>query len=310
MTKSRFSIFKLGLVTSFILLGGVVSSKTPIDVNAATITITFDILNDDQVIEDVVLATPGLIEEPAITMRDNVRLIGWFINRGLDEPFSFDTIVSYDIDLFAKWDYLDDTAGKAILTQSLEGTSFKSGDVTLSFLLYANLQDEVTYQWQMKLTSDGEWRDINGATSSTYRPLRNGERGYRLVYRTPVYDAQNNLIDHTRHETSSVWITIYGAFPWLPIIVSGAFVFMFAIVYFLSYKWTLLLIVDGKFFRALRFRAGEDISAIETPIVAEHRFDGWYEDATFTTRKDLTRMPRHALKIYGRLINEKETIPS
>jgi len=294
------------MVLGTLFFGVQFSAKPSQQVFADTpITITFTILNDDQVIESTTLDTPATIGEPQIVLRDNVRLDGWYTNTQLDEPFHFSTVVNSSVNLYARWDYLFDADGKAQLSMSTTGDRFRSGAVQLSLDLYEPLTNDITFQWQMKLTETGDWRDISGANSNSYRPLRNGYSGYRVVYRTPVYDGTGQVVSRNRHETSSVWITIYGEFPWVLIIVPASFAAIFMIVLFLSFKHPVHLYIDGQFFEQRRYRAQEDISDLSAPQKQGYRFDGWYLDETYTQKADLKRMPYHLIKRYGRYLKDE-----
>lgn len=237
-------------------------------------------------------------------MRENVRLNGWYLGLDFEETWNFSTPVMNSMMLYARWDYQDDSVMKAQLSMSSVGDEFKSGTITLSFELFEAMQTDVRYQWQMKLNETGVWRDIAGATGTTYRPLRNGYHGYRLVYRTPNYDGSGQLIDRTRHETSSVWLTIYGEFPWLAVIIPMSFLSMFIIIYFLSFKRPMLLYIDGQYYREVRYRGQEDISDITLPTQAGYRFDGWYTTAQYHKKDELVRMPYRSVRRYGRFIKE------
>jgi hypothetical protein len=208
-------------------------------------------------------------------------------------------MVNANMTLYAGWDYLIDEDGKAALTLSQPGETFKSGSLTLTFDLYEPLLQDVTFEWQMKRETGGDWFDIPGATERSFAPIRNGRHAYRVVYRTPVYDGEA-IIDTVRHESASVWIEIYGEIPWLPIIVSIVFLAMFGLVYYLSYKWPIRLHVDGVLWSRLRFRQHEDISDLPRPIKDDHRFDGWYQDGSYKEIYHPARMPRHGLDLYGR----------
>lgn len=286
-----------------IFVGGLVSQRPSyIAMADGAIVVSFTIVNDDQIIEPTYLSSPSPITAPEILQRDNVRLDGWYTNTALDEPFNFSAVVNQNIHLYARWDYLSDALGKAVLTKSSESDRYRSGTVQLSLNLYEPLLNDVTFQWQMKLTETGDWRDISGANDNSYRPLRNGHYGYRLVYRTPIYDNQDNITGRTRHETSAIWITIYGEFPWLLVVVPGSLILIFMIVLFLSYKHPVHLYIDGQFYQQLRYRAQEDISDISAPQKDGYRFDGWYTDEQCLVKADLKRMPYHLIRCYGRYL--------
>jgi len=302
------TIKKVSLLTLLgaIYLGAIFSQRPTTAVDAdAPITVTYTILNDNQIIEPTYLDDPATITSPAIVSRANVRLDGWYTNAELDEPFDFMNLVSMNTNLFARWDYLLDDEGKAELTLSTMGERFKSGTLELTFELYETLSADVTFQWQMKLTETGDWRDISGATGQNYRPLRNGEFGYRVVYRTPIYDGLGEVVARTRHETNAVWVTIYGEFPWVLVIVPASFVAIFMIVLFLSFKHPIHLYIDGQFYQQQRYRAQEDISDLSAPQKDGYRFDGWYLDEACTQKADLKRMPYRLIKRYGRYLKDE-----
>lgn len=299
--KADKKLFSILLLLGLATISQVDFLNHPTHVLAEAITVSFDIVNDDQVIVDQILADPGQIVAPTYVQRPNVRLDGWYIDSDFGTLFDYSDTIVTSMTLFARWDYLIDVDGKAQLTQSIEGTTFKSGDVVLSLDLYGPLLTDIAYRWQIKMTEDGKWRDIPGATAATYNPTMNGQRGYRLVYRTPVYD-EGTIVETDRHETASVWLDIYGETPWLAIVVSIVFLLMFSIVYYLSYRWSIWLIVDGEMIAKVRYRALEDISALAVPTKEGHEFDGWYADSECRESYPLKRMPRRTLKLYGRFI--------
>ncbi len=275
--------------------------QTPINVAAdGPIVVTFTIINDNQALTPITLDAPGLITAPAFVARRNVRLDGWYVNTGLNQTFDFQTAVTFSQTLYARWDYLVDIDGKAILSPAETATSFASGTLTLALDLYEPLRVDVTYQWQIKLETDSDWRNIVGADQQTFAPVRNGLHGYRVLYRTPVYDIEQQVIDTVRHESASIWIEIYGEIPWLAITLSLGFLLMFAIVYFLSYRWPVTLIIDGVVWVRLRFRAGTDISDMPLPAKDGYVFSGWHRDAALTSKADLGRMIQRSLTLHGK----------
>jgi hypothetical protein len=81
---------------------------------------------------------------------------------------------------------------------------------------------------------------------------------------------------------------------------------MFSIMFYLSYKWPLLVYIDGKFHEQYRFRAGEDLSVVPAPNEAGRRFEGWFLDPNHHDEINLKRMPRRHFKIYGKTVPDDE----
>lgn len=301
MINRRFPI--IGLCLGLGVLPAFFGLRDPVMAHAETIVVSFEIVNDDQTIVPATLETPGVVAAPEVIMRDNVRLDGWYADEQLANAFSFDTVVNASMTLYAAWDYLIDEDGKAVLTQSEPGAYFESGALTLTLELYEPLRADVTFEWQLKRETGGDWFKIAGATSRSYAPIRNGLHGYRVVYRTPIYDG-DTVIDTVRHESASIWIEVHGEFPWLPLVVSIVFLLMFGLVYFLSYKWPIRLYVDGVLYQHLHFRQHEDISDLPRPEKDGFRFDGWHIDKPDGALFAPGRMPRRPLNLHGSFVKQ------
>lgn len=266
---------------------------------ADELTVSFTLLNDDQVIAPAVLTAPGYIGQPTMVERANVKLSGWYLENTLSNEFVFETtLVTTSLDLFARWEHIGSN-DKALLSQSPEGTSFTNGDVTLSLNLY--LTDTVTYQWEYKRDENDTWGPIVGETQSSFVPRSDGTHGYRCVYRYFVDD--NGVLDDKRRESESVWLTLTGGFDWTPIYLAASAVGLVALALFLT--WPTPIVYDtngGTPLPNTKAKAFSDITLQPIPVKTGYVFDGWFLDKALTKPFNLVRASRKKIRLYARWI--------
>ncbi len=261
------------------------------------IIVTYTLLNDDQVIPATVIGAPTYIDEPTPVQRDNVEIDGWFLEETLENEFVFETtLVSASMELFAQWEHIGSN-DNAKLTQSVAGTEFMVGEVTLSLDLY--LTDTVTYQWEFKRDEDDRWGTIVGATENTYTPRSNGNHGYRCVYR---YIVDNNGIpDEKRRESEGVWLSLTGGFDWTPIYLSASAVILIGLALFLTWPTPIHYETNGGTpIPTAKTKAFADITLQPIPVREGYVFDGWFLDKELTKPFNLVRASRKKLRLYAR----------
>ncbi len=267
--------------------------------NDGEIVVTFSLLNDDQAIAASVLGAPSYITEPTLIQRDNVEIDGWFLENTLENEFVFETtLVSSSMQLFAEWEHIGSN-DKAELTQSVEGTSFTVGQVTLSLDLF--LTDTVTYQWEFKRDDADNWGTLVDATESSYVPATNGTHGYRCVYRYVVDNG--GIPDEKRRESEGLWITLTGGFDWTPIYLSASAVLLIALALFLTWPTPIDYETNGGTpLATAHAKAFSDITLQPVPVKEGYVFDGWFLDRDLTKPFNLVRASRKKIRLYARWI--------
>jgi uncharacterized repeat protein (TIGR02543 family) len=166
---------------------------------------------------------------------------------------------------------------------------------------------DVTYQWQMKMVVGSNWEDIQDATNETFKPVRDGNHEYRVVYRTPVYNISNEIIDTHRHESESIWLEAFGELNLMPLYLGLSFTAILGLVLLVSLPLSITFMTNGgsKISR-LKIRAYEDISVLPIPLKEHFQFDGWYLDESLSKKMNIGRMPRKDLKLYAKWIETKK----
>lgn len=88
-------------------------------IDGTSYTVHFD-ANGGTNIQDIVIDPEGVIEEPEDPTKDGFVFVGWYMDETLNTVFDFNTPITENITLFAKWDILIDYAN-AIITEPIGG---------------------------------------------------------------------------------------------------------------------------------------------------------------------------------------------
>ncbi len=275
---------------------------SPIVLHAEDVVVSFIIINDEQTIDPITVSSGSLVTLPQvgeqIISRDNVVLSVWFKDASLTVPFyAEDEVIIDTMTLYSEWRYVSDSVRKASLTLSSSGTSFQTGAVTISLLLYAPLAEGVTYQWQSRLIGAPAWIDIEGANEAQYTPQRNGTYEFRVKYF--VQQWLGGSWTEVRKESESVTMTLTGAFDWQLVYYPLGVLIIVGLVFWVKRKQPIDYYIDGILVKRRYMNVYEDISVQPTMEKEGFIFSGWYNDAKFTNPFEGIRMPRKKVMLYG-----------
>jgi len=270
--------------------------------HAEDVVVSYDILNDDQVILDSTISSGSYVTLPQvgnqIIERDNVVLSPWFKNASLTLPFyAEDEPVIETLTLYAEWRYLNDSIRKASLSLSQPGTSFTTGSVTLTLLLYEPLAQGVTYQWQSRLVSSPAWIDIADANAFSYTPNRNGTYEFRVKYYVQQSNGESTL--ELRKESDSITLTLSGAFDWQLIYYPLGLLILIGVVLWVNRKQPIDYYIEGKLIERRYMRVYDDISIQPFLEKDGYTFSGWFIDQALSNPFEGMRMPRKKVILYG-----------
>jgi hypothetical protein len=270
-------------------------------------TLTFIILNDDQT-RTITWneETPFIDPSTYFIMRDNAYLNGWYRDDSLQSRYNFTNPPTEDTSVYARWDYLDLAFPLANVYQSMEGDSFESKTMVLSFPLYEPLRTNIRYQWQAAPQFSDDFENIGGANSSEFSPFRNGTFRYRIRYRVPITNSIGTVIDTISYFSQPVTITIYGQQSQVAYYIGGGLFLMLGMVLFIRWKRPVYYdVAGGTPINPGRFRVGEDISLQPKASKSGHRFLGWSLDKDHQHSFDGMRMPMKAVRLYAKFKKTK-----
>jgi hypothetical protein len=271
-------------------------------------TLTFIILNDDQTKTFSVSEGDFFRDPPTFILRDNARLNGWYRDASLDSFHSFESPITQDTIVYARWDYLDPAFPLAIVRQSMEGDRFESKTMVLSFPLFEPLRVNVRYQWQAapQFSDDNDFANIGGANSPEFSPFRNGTFRYRIRYRIPITDENGAVTGSISYFSQPVTITIYGQQSLIGLYIGGGLLLLIGMVLFIRWKRPVYYDVAGGIpINPNRFRVGEDISVQPKASKPGHRFLGWSMDDQHKHPFEGIRMPMRAVRLYAKFKKTK-----
>ena len=272
-----------------------------------TFTITFTILNDDQIKTFTVNEGDVFLNPPTdFLLRDNAQLNGWYKEPTLDSFHNFTNPITQDTIVYARWDYLNPAISLASLYQSLEGNRFESKTMVLSFPLYEPLRINVRYQWQAAPQFSDDFDNIGGANASEFSPFRNGTFRYRIRYRIPITNLNGTVTDTISYYSQPVTITIYGQQSQVAYYIVGGLLLLLGMVLFIRWKRPVYYdVAGGKPINPGRFRVGEDISLQPKASKPGHRFLGWSLDKDHQRPFEGIRMPMKAVRLYAKFKKTK-----
>lgn len=274
----------------------------PIALHAENVTVSFDIINDDQEIDSIAVMVGEYVFLPQVGVdilaRDNVVLSGWFKNENLTNPFyAEDETITTSLTLYSEWRYLNDSIRKAVIQLSETGQTFETGSVTLSLPLYEPLAQGVTYQWQSRLVGAPAWIDIEEAQDASYTPNRNGTFEFRVKYY--VQQWISGTWTEVRKESESITITLQGAFDWQVVYYPLGILLIAGLVFWVKRKQPIDYYIQGERVNRLYVDVYEDISVQPTMEKAGYIFSGWFTDPQLQHRFEGMRMPRKKVNLYG-----------
>jgi hypothetical protein len=269
-------------------------------------TLTFIILNDDQTKTFSVSEGDFFRDPPTFIPRDNAQLNGWYRDVSLDSFHSFQSPITQDTNVYARWVYLNPTFSLASLYQSMEGDRFESNTMVLSFPLYEPLRANVRYQWQAAPQFSDDFENIGGANSNEFSPFRNGTFRYRIRYRVPNNNQNDGAPSTISYYSQPVTITIYGQQSQVAFYIGGGLLLLLGMVLFIRWKRPVYYdVAGGKPINPGRFRVGEDISLQPKASKPGHRFLGWSMDEDHQHPFEGMRMPMKVVRLYAKFKKTK-----
>lgn len=294
-------------MTWLALTSAFVFALTPMQPAPNPVTLTFEILNDDQSLTLSLDAGDFVFNPPtSFIMRDNVYLRGWYDDQTLTTFHDFDAPILESSTVYAIWDYLNPVIALANIVASEEGERFLSRSMTLSFPLYEPLSEQVRFQWQAAPFNSQDFQNIGGANQQTFSPFRNGTFHYRVRYRIPIFSPSGAILDYVSYYSSTMTLTIYGQEPIAVYLMSFGLVLVFGLVMFLRLKRKVYYEVDqGEPLTPGLFHIGEDISLQPKAKKKGYRFQGWYLDPNFLHPFEGFRMPIKAITLYAKFKKTK-----
>ncbi|MCL2045003.1 MAG: InlB B-repeat-containing protein [Oscillospiraceae bacterium] len=141
------------------------------DTAPTTFTVTFN-SNGGSAVTSQTVATGGKVTKPADPTKSGNTFAGWFSNAALTTPYNFDTAVTANLTLYAKWEA--STSGGASLAETGSMDNFqKSRDYTAGMFNDINEDAWYGYNKEKAVANAYEYGLMSGYPDNTFRPTGN-----------------------------------------------------------------------------------------------------------------------------------------